>query len=88
MRERFWHEFWARVPSARKKQRPTFNAKDKYKKVPLPPIPELSYHNGKPQRLFVIFACVSNLTSTSQKHIPISIHNSLPSIHFPLDKGK
>ena len=88
VRERFWHELWDHVPSTRKKQNPAFNATDDYKMVPLSPKPELSYHDGKRPSLFAIFACLSNLTSTSQKYMPFSINNSLPSVHIPLGKGK
>ena len=88
VRERFWHGLWTHVPSIRKKQSPAFNATDNYKKVPLLPKPELSYHDGKRPRLFAIFACVFNPTSTSQKPMPIIINNSLPAIHFPLGKRK
>ena len=84
----FWHELWAHVLSTQKKQSPTFNTTDNYKKVPLPSKPQFSYHDGIRPRLFAIFTCVSNLTSTSQKPMPISINNSLSSVHFPSGKGK
>ena len=67
VREGFWQELWVHVPSTRKKQKTTVSTPDTAKRVPLPPTSELSYHAGKHPRRFAIFACVSNLTSTSQK---------------------
>ena len=73
VRERFWQELWAHVPSTRKREMEAVSTPDTAKRVPLPPTSQLSYQTGKHPRLFAIFACVSNLTSTSQKPMPIAI---------------
>lgn len=88
---RCWHEIWAKNPSAWKRKSPDFRhifEEGKHPYVKRPTRPELLYQYIKRPLFFASFACVSNLSSTSQKSIPININSSLPSVHFPLRKSK
>ena len=62
------------------KLNPTFDMENS-SSITLSAKPKILYQDSKRPSFFAIFACVSNFSSSFQKIIPISINNSLLSVH-------
>ena len=97
LREIFWHEMWAHIPTTRKKPSPPFATTNSFISSPSisfnPPLPSCSNSNSvtwqehrdaKRPHFFTLFARISNISASKKKPMPISINNSLPSVSILL----
>ena len=86
MKQKFFKDFWGHVPFTRNTvsfANPAATPTSKINILSTQTDPPFQSSIKKP-RFSAIFACVNNLTSFSQKLMPIQINNYLPSIYLHL----